>query len=132
MIIDWPRERPHFAYITSVTDGDTIRADIDLDLRSGYWDFPIRLAGCNAHEKSTEAGIAARDNLRTILLPGTRVVLTTIKDYKFGGEFVAKVFLIEEDGSLTDLVAELVAEQWLAEWDGRGTAPKPPWPRTVT
>lgn len=131
MLINWPTERPHFGYVTSVTDGDTFRADIDLDLRAGYWDYKIRLAGCNAWEKSTEAGMAAKDNLAAILTPKRQIILTTIKDYKYGGEFVAKVFLPQPDGSLLELVPQLIAEQWLAPWDGRGSAPLPAWPRTI-
>ena len=124
---DWPTERPHLATVTRVVDGDTIHCDIDLDLKLGYGDYPVRLEGCNAAEVSTDAGKAARDNLTAMLPAGTPVILTLIKDYKYGGEFVAKVWLY--DG--TDLVAELIAEQWAAAWDGRGTAPVPPWPRTV-
>lgn len=129
----WPDERPHFAVVTRVVDGDTIHCDIDLDLRVGHTDYPVRLAGCNAWEVSTDAGRAARDNLIARLPVGTPVVLTLIKDYKYGGEFVAKVWLFEDDstGLGVDLVAELVEQQWLAAWNGRGAAPVPPWPRTV-
>lgn len=128
LIIDWPTQRPHFAIITKVTDGDTIRADIDLDLKLSYTDYPVRFTGCNAAEKKTEAGKAALAHLQTILRPGDRVILLTIKDYKFGGEFVARLFF--ENGE--ELVPRLIREQWLAYWDGRGIPPLPPWPRTVT
>lgn len=127
---DWPTERPKFARITAdhpPHDGDTIFVDIDMDLKDWKHDYPLRLDGCNAWEVGTEAGKAARDNLRSILTPGLQVVLTTIKDYKYGGEFVARVWLM--DG--TELVPSLIAAQWLAPWDGRGKAPTPPWPRTV-
>lgn len=126
LTFNWPTERPHNAIVKRVIDGDTIVCDIDMDLRSWLADYHVRLVGCNAAEVSTEAGKAARDNLIALLPVGTKVVLTTIKDYKYGGEFVAKVWLGEED-----LVARLIAEQWAAAWDGRGAAPVPPWPRTV-
>lgn len=124
----WPEARPHNATLTRVIDGDTIRADIDMDLRVMLHDYPVRLVGCNAAERSTEAGAAARANLIATLPVGTPLVLTLIKDYKYGGEFVARVTLA--DG--TDLVASLIAQQWLAAWDGRGASPQPVWPRTVT
>ena len=126
---NWPTERPHFAVVTRVVDGDTVHMDIDMDLKSWLDDYPVRLSGCNAWERSTEAGQAAKANLEKLLPVGTTVVLTTIKDYKFGGEFVAKVFLL--DG--TNLVEKLIAEQWLAPWDGNGKGADhvPPWPRTV-
>lgn len=124
---DWPTERPHFAVVVRVVDGDTVHCDIDMDLKAWLKDFPVRLAGCNAAEKSTPAGAAAAANLVGLLVPGTQVILTTIKDYKYGGEFIAKVWLL--DG--TDLVASLIAQQWLAPWDGNGKQPVPPWPRTV-
>ena len=124
----WPIERPHFAEVTRVVDGDTIRCDIDMDLKAALRDYPVRMTGRNAWEQSTAAGQAAKANLSDRLPVGTQIVLTTIKDYKYGGEFVAKVWLL--DG--TDLIADLIADQWLAEWDGRGRAADhvPPWPRT--
>lgn len=126
----WPTERPHFATVTRVTDGDTIRANIDLNLKAALTDYPVRLAGCNAWEKATEGGKAALAHLTARLPVGTKVVLTTVKDYKYGGEFIANIWLM--DG--TDLVAELIAAQWLAPWDGKGRGADhvPPWPRTVS
>lgn len=127
MTIDWPTERPHLAVVRSVIDGDTFRADIDLDLKLQYDNYKVRLAGSNAWESKTEAGKAATENLEALLYEGRQIVLLTIKDYKYGGEFIARVFL--EDG--TELVPLLIREQWAAPWNGRGSAPKPPWPRMV-
>lgn len=140
---DWPTERPHFATVVRVVDGDTIRCDIDMDLKEWKADFPVRLDGCNSWDilrsydgftaeqiaVSKEAKAAATANLTERLPVGTQVVLTTIKDYKYGGEFVAKVWLL--DG--TNLVDQLIEQQWLAPWDGRGKGSDhvPPWPRTV-
>lgn len=126
-LFQWPLERPHFATVTDVIDGDTIRCDIDLDLRFGANNYKVRLAGCNAWESATDAGKAARDNLKQRLPIGTEIVLTTIKDYKYGGEFIARIWMM--DG--TDLIAQLIEQQWLAPWNGRGPAPTPVWPRTV-
>lgn len=127
MIFNWPDERPHNAVVKRVVDGDTIVVDIDMDLRNWEIDYKLRLAGCNASEHNTEAGQAAKANLTALLPVGTQIVLTTIKDYKFGGEFIARVWLGD-----TDLVAQLIQQQWLAPWDGNGARPTPPWPRTVT
>ncbi len=125
----WPIERPHFAVVTAVIDIDTIRCDIDQNLKDWKRDFPVRLAGCNGWEIATEAGKAAKAHMVQRLPVGTKIVLTTIKDYKFGGEFVAKVWLL--DG--TNLIEELIAQQWLEPWDGRGKGSDhvPPWPRTI-
>lgn len=126
MIIEWPTERPYVATVTGVHDGDTIYCDIDMGLRV-HLIYKVRLLGCNASELSTEPGKAARDHLVEVLPAGIVVALLMVKDYKYGGEFVARPVLSGQ----RDLVAELIAGQWAAEWDGRGAAPQPPWPRTV-
>ena len=127
------------ATVTSVTDGDTIRATVHLgqleiagltcDVTLGNpKGMSIRLAGCNAWELSTPAGKAARDNLRTILRPGDAVTLSNVTPYKYGLEVVADVAL--GDGS--DLVSLLTAGFWVAAWDGTGARPLPPWPRPAS
>lgn len=123
------------ATVVSVTDGDTIRCDVtmgQLTLSSLTLDvvarnLPVRLVGCNAWESSTDAGKAARANLRLLLPPGTPVTLSAVDSYKYGLEIVASVTL--EDGQ--DLVTLLIATQWAAPWSGLGIRPLPPWPRTV-
>jgi endonuclease YncB( thermonuclease family) len=125
--IDWPRQRPFVGIAVRVVDGDTVHFNIDKGMKEWILDWPVRLNGCNAAEKSTDAGLAAKAYLETILVPFTQVTLLTIKDYKYGGEYVADVYL--PDG--TNLVEKLIAEQWVARWDGNGKAPVPPWPRTV-
>lgn len=123
------------ALVRTVTDGDTIRCDVlmgsatiagmscDIVLR----DFPVRLRGCNAAEVKTEAGKAARDNLRAALPGGTPVTLSQVTPYKYGLELVAAVAL--PDGA--DLVGLLIKAGWAAPWDGNGKQPVPPWPRGV-
>lgn len=126
LTFEWPTERPHNAVVVRVTDGDTIVCDIDLDLKVWLRDYPVRLYGCNAAERSTEGGQAAKANLIAALPPGTPVVLTLLRDYKYGGEFVARVWV-----GGRDLVGDLTAQQWVAAWNGSGPRPTPPWPRTV-
>lgn len=128
MNIDFPKTRPYVAYVRRIVDGDTIVCDIDMGLRNWEIDYKVRLLGCNAAELHTEAGKAARDNLVTRVPLDSAVILNLVKDYKYGGEFVAQVIL--EDG--TDLVQELIREQWVAPWNGNGAAPTPPWPRSIT
>jgi endonuclease YncB( thermonuclease family) len=127
MNVDFPKERPYVAIVRRVVDGDTLRVDIDKGMKDWTMDYPLRLNGCNAAEHTTEAGKAATENLTQELPVGTTVILATIKNYKYGGEYVADVYLL--DG--TDLVAKLINEQWVAKWNGNGKAPVPPWPRTV-
>jgi endonuclease YncB( thermonuclease family) len=127
MNIDFPTQRPFVGVVRRVVDGDTIHVDIDRGMKEWLVDFPMRLNGCNAAERSTPGGIAAKANLETILLPGLWITLLAIKDYKYGGEYVADVYLA--DG--TNLVQMLIDQQWLAPWSGDGKSPVPPWPRTV-
>lgn len=128
--VDWPHERPALGIVLDVIDGDTVRMDIDLGLRSWLRKYKLRLNRSNAWEKDTEAGLAARDNLARLLPPGTVVILTMLKDYKYGGEFVGEIWL-PDAGTTFNLIDELIAEEWLAPWDGRGAGPVPPWPRAV-
>lgn len=119
---------PVYAYaavVTAVHDGDTVTADIDLGF-DVHTIQHVRLAGCNARELAQPGGPEAAANLTGLLL-GKQVVLHTVRPDKFGGRYDAAVTLA--DG--TDLVAELVAQQWAAPWDGTGPKPVPPWPRTV-
>lgn len=122
------------ATVQSVVDGDSFHADIDLGF--GFWNrgltpsrdgVLLRLLGCNARELHDVGGPEARDHLATILTPGMKVLIRTVVADKYGGRFDAAVEL--PDGS--DLVMQLVRDQWVAAWDGTGTRPVPPWPRTV-
>lgn len=122
------------AVVTEVHDGDTIRANIDLGC--GIWNhggaktvdgMAIRFVGCNAAELGTPGGDAAAANLQALLPAGTPVVLRSLAWDKYGGRMDADV--LEVDG--TDLIQQLIAEQWLAVWDGTGERPVPPWPRTT-
>lgn len=123
------------ATVVRVVYGDTLHLSIrlgtlDLGTESlGLYaeDEPVRLDGCNAAAKSTAGGAAAAANLTALLPPGTPVTATITGEYKFGGEVVATIALA--DGS--DLVTALIAQQWVAPWNGAGKQPVAPWPRTV-
>lgn len=109
-----------------VEDGDSISAALDLGLH--VWSHtPLRLFGCNARELKQPGGPEARDNLRALLPPGTPIAVTTLGEDKYGARWQARVKLA--DG--TDLVTQLIAQQWAAPWNGQGAKPVPPWPRTV-
>jgi endonuclease YncB( thermonuclease family) len=118
------------AVVTSVVDGDTIVAEVDLGFHAWHHG-PFRLAGCNARELHAPGGPEARDHLAALLPPGTPVTIqstrpgTPVPDDKYAPRYDAAITL--PDGR--DLVTVLVAEHWAAPWDGRGPAPVPPWPR---
>lgn len=126
---DWPTERPYYASIVKVVDGDTVRARIDLGLRVSLG-YPVRLIGLNCAPVGTFSGDGARAYVTSVLTPGLDVVLTTLKDYKYGGEFVGRIWLPGPDG-VADFNQRLIDLQWAAAWDGNGAQPLPPWPRTV-
>jgi len=120
------------ATLLEVHDGDTVKLRLDR----GYGDFkegPYRLAGCNANELKDPGGIEAKANLMYELTRfawfyvGSRKPDRPPDPYKYGAVWMAKIVLL--DG--TDLTEKLIEQQWAARWDGKGTPPKPPWPRTV-
>jgi endonuclease YncB( thermonuclease family) len=116
------------ATVVSVHDGDTIKVDLDQGLDEWHRNLNVRFDGCNAAELGTAAGTAAAANLKALLPVGTRLTLRSVSWDKYGGRVDADV--IEVDG--TDLIQTLIAQQWLAAWNGAGTRPVPIWPRTVT
>lgn len=116
------------ATIESVHDGDTLTVSLDMGRHIWQLGAKHRLYGCNARELAQPGGPEAHTNLSALLPVGLVVMLTSLKPYKYGDEYMAAITL--PDG--TDLVSLLIADQWLAPWDGTGTKPVPPWPRTVS
>jgi endonuclease YncB( thermonuclease family) len=127
----------YWALIDRVTDGDTLHAAF-IDLGLGVkWYGPtgtgvgIRLLGCNAAEKGTEAGRFARLALDDFFMGGNHwqpvwAKLATAKPDAYQGRLDAQVQL--EDG--TDLTQWAIATGWAAPWDGKTQPrPVPPWPR---
>ena len=68
------------ATVRSVTDGDTIRADIDLGFNVVMRNAVIRLAGINAPEVKTAEGRVAKTYLTERLPAGTEILLVSHKD----------------------------------------------------
>ncbi|MFQ5636494.1 MAG: thermonuclease family protein [bacterium] len=100
------------AEVVSVYDGDTIRADIDLGLKTWIQNESIRLARINAPElrgEEKEAGLAARDFLRSQIL-GKQIILETEKD-KTGkyGRYIGEIWLKDDAGeyiNINDLLVQ--------------------------
>lgn len=113
------------ATIRRIIDADSLVVDLDMGRHLWVRDAKHRLNGCNAREHTDPGGVAARDNLATLLPVGSVVTLQSLKAYKYGDEYMADITL--PDGR--DLVSLLIAEHWLAPWDGTGPKPVPPWPR---
>lgn len=84
------------ALITSVYDGDTVTATLDLGLFIKKEKVKIRLSGINAPElrgETLEQGRKSRDFLRSLIL-NKEVIIQTIKDGKGKyGRYIAKVWL---------------------------------------
>jgi micrococcal nuclease len=68
------------AVVRSVTDGDTIRADIDLGFNMVMRNAVIRLAGINAPEVKTPEGRVSKTYLTERLPVGTEITLNSLKD----------------------------------------------------
>jgi len=131
VVLDALLSAPTSAVVSHVHDGDSLAVSLDLATKPllgvALWahDVPIRLAGCNARELAQPGGPEARDNLAALLPAGTAVTVTVLHADKYDPRRDARITL--PDG--TDLVARLIAEQWLAPWSGSGPKPVPPWPR---
>lgn len=99
------------AHITSVYDGDTCTADIDVGL--GVWvrGEKLRLHRINTpelHGADDAKGKAARDHLKS-LVEGRDVLLQTIKDRREKyGRYLAEIWLEQKDGSRANVNDALV------------------------
>lgn len=101
------------ARVVSVYDGDTVRADIDLGLSTWIKNEKLRLARIDAPElrgEDREAGIAARDFLRDMIL-GKEIIVETIKDRKGKfGRYLANLWLKNEAGEFSNINDLMVQE----------------------
>lgn len=100
------------AIILSVTDGDTVRADIDLGMDTWKHNVALRLTGINAPEvkgEEREAGLKAKAFLETLLPFETEVIIYTQKDKSAGwGRYAAGIYLPNYEGMLQSVSALLV------------------------
>lgn len=128
---------PYAARVVRVIDGDTLVVDVRLSRRhrsreahdfgfavharpDGLWleQQHVRLYGCNAPEKTTDAGQVARSWLRELLPAGTDVKLVSHGWDKYGGRIDGEVVYGGHD------VAQLAIGAGHAfAWSGQG--PKP-------
>lgn len=90
------------ATIVSVYDGDTVRADIDLGLRTWIHEEKLRLARIDAPEirgEEREKGLVARDFLANLVLDKDLIV-ETIKDRKGKyGRYLAELWIKDQAGN---------------------------------
>jgi endonuclease YncB( thermonuclease family) len=120
------------ALVDRVIDGDGLSLAIDLGFFT-WLRVPIRIAGINARELRDPGGPEARDNLAQLLPSGCEVIIRSLKPGKpiphdkYAPRWDALLFYPD----WTDIATMLVTNYWAALWDGRGPAPKPPWPRPV-
>lgn len=105
------------AVITSVYDGDTCTADIDLGFHTWCKNEKLRLNRINAPEirgAERPQGLLARDWLRD-QIDGKAVVVETIKDAKGKyGRYLAEIWL-EVDGNWVN-INDLLVEKGFAEY----------------
>lgn len=121
-----------WARIEDVHDGDTLYGDVDQGIGihnrgKSPRGLGLRLFGCNARELSMPGGPEARANLAALIPVGSELAVVSRAWDRESGRIDVSITL--PDGS--DLVETLIAGQWAAAWDGTGTKPVPPWPRTV-
>jgi len=106
------------ATVIAVYDGDTVRADIDLGLKTWIKNEKLRLARINAPElKGTEreAGLRSRDFLREQIL-GQEIIVGTIRDKKGKyGRYIAEIWRKNDAGEFAN-VNDLLVQQGHARY----------------
>jgi micrococcal nuclease len=109
------------ARLLRVVDGDTVDVEIDLGLDVSTH-ARIRLAGLNAPEISTPAGVAAAEHLdELVALAGSPLTIRTEKDRREKyGRYLGT--LLRTGGGL-DVNARMVSDGFAKVWDGRGVRP---------
>lgn len=100
------------AKVMSVYDGDTIRVDIDLGLKTWIKNESIRFNRINAPEvrgSERPMGLQSRDYLRKLILKKD-VIIQTVKDKKGKyGRYLGEIWL-EKDGQYLNINDLLVKE----------------------
>ena len=108
------------ALVARVVDGDTVDLVVDLGLRVGT-KGRFRLAGLNAAEHNTDAGVVATHALEGLLPVGSEVQISTHKDSteKYG-RWLATVF---KPGSQDSINQQMISLGYAKAWDGKGERP---------
>lgn len=128
------------AVVLVLHDGDTVDLDVTFvgTIDAGFYQVitttstqphAFRLFGCNANELADPGGKEARDNLAAMIPIGTQLRLSSVKDDKYGGRWLAILWAKNPDGTEYNVVQRLIDTHWAVPWNGNGTKPKPPWPR---
>jgi len=109
------------AHVISVYDGDTIRVDIDLGLKTWVRNEKIRLARIDTPElrgDDREAGLAARDFLRERILDKD-IILETLKDREGKyGRYLGEIWLLDEEAGDYINVNDLLVQRGHARYVG--------------
>lgn len=114
------------ARITHVRDADSFVAEADLGLRVTH-ELVVRLAGCDAPEKTTVEGQTAITWVNKWLglnqdADGWYAITTSRNPGDRYGRWLAQV---ENVAGTRNLTADLIAAGHAVEWDGRGGKPEP-------
>jgi endonuclease YncB( thermonuclease family) len=125
------------AWVDEWTDGDTVVCRVDRGDRD-YSTWNVRVLGASCREtpkprfgiKGEPGGLECQAEVTRRWPPGTALTLATVKPDKYGGRHLGLVVAAGPDGPV-NVADELVRDQWAARWNGKGKAPKPPWPRTI-
>ena len=101
------------AIITSVHDGDTLRADMDLGF--GIWikDQPIRVYGVDTPELITSEGKKASEVVKALLPVGSKIVIITFKGKREKyGRYLGKIKLPNGEDLASYLIANGLAKPY--------------------
>jgi endonuclease YncB( thermonuclease family) len=116
----------HNSTLERVIDGDTFIANVYKEVTAGRSQQKFRLNRIACAPLLTPSGTAAAAELTRLLLLMS-FTLTSVAPYKYGDEWMAEVDTVYPYANVNDW---LVYQQYAVYWNGRGTQPVPPWPRT--
>lgn len=119
--------------VLRVHDGDTPFMDLDLGFDIWRRNIGIRLAvspslWINAIELGQPGGAEARDALLSVLPVDSVWTVRSFGWDKYGDRADADIY--RPDGS--SIATWLVDNGWAVGYNGKGTAPIPPWPRSTS
>lgn len=83
--------------VTSVTDGDTVRATLDLPLNVSLVDQRIRCLGYDAYELSELKGLEAKNELATLLADGEVFGMTDKDNFDSFGRVLLHLYVRKND-----------------------------------